>query len=203
MAENLRATHYADGTLIPKIDDASSWENLASDSPAFCWYDNDSHANAKTYGALYTWSTAMKNESSSSSNPSNVQGVCPNGWHFPSDEEWKELERQLGMACDEVDGMDFRGTNEGSQLAGQVDLWNDGPLVTNSAFAKTAFNGVPSGYRKSDGNFDHFHNFAHWWTSTEYSENGGLYREISVVSSGIKRTQFNKMVGFSVRCLKD
>lgn len=78
MAENLRSTHYSDGTPI---------EN-------FC-YNNDT-AYAKQYGRLYRWAAAMKNAASSSSNPSRAQGASPAGWHLPSDAEWQELINSLG-----------------------------------------------------------------------------------------------------------
>ena len=78
MAENLRSTHYSDGTQIPNFV-----------------YDNDAY-NIKTYGRLYTWSAAMRNIPSSNSNPSRVQGASPTGWHIPSEAEWQELINYLG-----------------------------------------------------------------------------------------------------------
>lgn len=78
MAENLRSTHYSDGTPIPNFV-----------------YNNDT-TNIKTYGRLYTWSAAMRNSPSSNSNPSRVQGASPTGWHIPSEAEWQELINNLG-----------------------------------------------------------------------------------------------------------
>jgi uncharacterized protein (TIGR02145 family) len=92
MAENLRVTKYPNGTPIPLATDNIAWANLEDNGTddAYCYYNNNASGEANTYGALYTWAAAMgDNAVSSSSNPSGVQGVCPNGWHLPSDDEWK------------------------------------------------------------------------------------------------------------------
>ena len=96
MAENLRATHYADGTPITIIESETEWDSLESTAKAYCWYNNDSSTNAKTYGALYTWTGAMNGSASSNLNPSGVQGVCPIGWHIPANDEWTTLVTYLG-----------------------------------------------------------------------------------------------------------
>jgi uncharacterized protein (TIGR02145 family) len=78
MAENLKSTHYPDGTTADYFD-----------------YDHDPN-NSSIYGRLYAWSPAMNGAASSNTNPSNVQGVCPNGWHLPSKSEWQLLAGYLG-----------------------------------------------------------------------------------------------------------
>ena len=78
MEENLKSTHYPDGTAVVYYD-----------------YDHDPN-NSLIYGRLYAWSPAMNGASSSNTNPSNVQGVCPNGWHLPSKAEWQQLAGFLG-----------------------------------------------------------------------------------------------------------
>ena len=86
MAENLKTTHYTNGTEIQVVEDPTSWYALGNTDKAMCYYNN-STANADTYGALYTWAAAMNGAESSSNNPSSIQGVCPTGWHLPSDGE--------------------------------------------------------------------------------------------------------------------
>ena len=78
MAENLKVTHYADGTPVQSLV-----------------YNND-NTNQDVYGRLYTWSAFMRNEAGTNANPGNVQGVAPEGWHIPSDSEWLELINNLG-----------------------------------------------------------------------------------------------------------
>ena len=83
MAENLKTTHFNDGTSIVQIDKYDDWKGLIS--PAYCWYANDS-TNKEVYGALYNWYAV------------NTKKLCPKGWHVPTDEEWKQLEICLGMS---------------------------------------------------------------------------------------------------------
>ncbi len=78
MEENLKSTHYPDGNAAAYFD-----------------YDHDPN-NSLIYGRLYAWSSAMNGAASSNTNPSNVQGVCPNGWHLPSSAEWQQLVGFLG-----------------------------------------------------------------------------------------------------------
>jgi uncharacterized protein (TIGR02145 family) len=78
MAENLRSTHYSDGSPI--------------DSLVY----NDDEANAATYGRLYGPNAFMRGAASSSANPSGIQGAAPQGWHIPSPAEWQQLITALG-----------------------------------------------------------------------------------------------------------
>ncbi len=93
MAENLKVTHYNDGSEIPTEYSNSEWENLSTG--AYAVYD-DNESNADTYGYLYNWYAV-----------DDSRGVCPTHWHVPSDDEWKELEMFLGMSQEEVDGIDL------------------------------------------------------------------------------------------------
>ena len=82
MKQNLRVSHYANGDTI-----LLSTSTVGTTSP----YRYEPDSNLTTYGYLYNWYAAMGGSSSSASNPSNVQGVCPDGWHLPSDAEWTQL----------------------------------------------------------------------------------------------------------------
>ncbi len=99
MAENLKVTHYDDGTAISLVTSDTAWASLGNNSTdkAYCYHSNNENGEKDTYGALYTWAAAMNGAGSSSANPSGTQGVCPTGWHLPSDKEWKQLEMYLGM----------------------------------------------------------------------------------------------------------
>ncbi len=203
LSENLKATHYSDGTAIPFVADESDWDNLSITSIAYCWYENDSIVNANTYGALYTWAAAMNGSSSSDTNPSNIQGVCPDGWHLPSDEEWKELEIYLGMSQVSADEIGTRGSNEGSKIAGTKLLWEDGGLVNNPTFDSTSFNALPSGVRDDNGPFLGLGSNSWWWSSTEYFSLKAYRRFIYNEEGVIIRSYYPKDFGFSVRCLRD
>ena len=207
MAENLKTTHYASGTLVPNVTSNFAWDALGDNNTddAYCYYDN-SATNANIYGALYTWAAAMgDNAVSSNSNPSGVQGACPTGWHLPSDNEWKQLEMHLGMSQAEADQDGYRGTNQGSQLAGNSSLWNSGSLENNANFGTSGFTALPGGFRLStNGSFSNFlGSSGFWWSSTEFSNLSSWYRLLDLDHSEAYRNKFDKSRGYSVRCLKD
>ncbi|MBC8311019.1 MAG: fibrobacter succinogenes major paralogous domain-containing protein, partial [Candidatus Marinimicrobia bacterium] len=132
MSENLKTTHYNNGDEIPN----PSHEDWGSfDEGQYCVYDNDS-ANVEVYGNLYNWAAATDD-----------RGVCPENFHVPTDEEYKELEMFLGMSESEANSTGWRGTNEGSKLADGAELWNNGNLENNSEFGTSGFSAFPGGYR--------------------------------------------------------
>ena len=206
MAENLATTHYASGTAIPNVLSNNSWSNLVdyNSDDAYCYYDNSS-SNANIYGALYTWAATMgDNAVSSNSNPSGVQGACPTGWHLPSDNEWKQLEMQLGMSQSESDTTGWRGTDQGSQLAGDSSLWYSGNLVNNINFGTSGFTALPGGYRSSNnGSFFSLGNHGIWWSSTESNSSSAWIRLLNYNLSEVYRDYGYKSIGYSIRCTKD
>ncbi len=136
MAENLKVTRYADGTSIKYVTGSTEWNKLSANDAAYCYYNNNINSQ---YGTLYTYEAAKK--------------AAPNGWHLPTDEEWKQLEKYLGMSTSEADKSVWRGTNEGSKFAGNAELWSNGDLENNTAFGTSGFNALPSGFRNQDGLF--------------------------------------------------
>jgi len=177
-------------------------ENLNYDAGGDSWCFNNFSSHCNTYGRLYDWDAVMQGESSSNSNPSGVQGVCPEGWHVPSDEEWKELEMQLGMSQSEAENTGYRGTNEGSKLAGNASLWDDGELESNSEFGSSGFTALPGGRRYDSGPFTDFGAYGYWWSSTEGSFDQPWHRSLDDSHSNVYRSSQYKEYGFSVRCVK-
>jgi uncharacterized protein (TIGR02145 family) len=189
MAENLKTTHYADGSAIPLVEGASAWDALGTDDKAYCWYSNDT-ASRDTYGGLYTWAAAMNGAGSSSANPSGVQGVCPDGWHLPGDAEWAELINYLG------------GSNiAGGKLkeAGTLHWISPNTGATN----ESGFTTLPGGYRSLVISFNWSGNFAGFWTATEDDVSLACYRYMLYDNAGVLRSNYGKQGGFSVRCLGD
>jgi uncharacterized protein (TIGR02145 family) len=203
MINNLKTTHYADGTEIPLVESNTVWGALGLDEKALCIYNNDQNNEKFTYGALYTWAAVMNGQESSDLNPSGVQGVCPDGWHVPSDSEWKELEIFLGMSESSVDSIGLRGANQGSKLASSAARWLDGYLDGNPDFGTSGFNAQPGGGRRYDGSFGHKGDNANFWTATEYSNIRAWGRHIYSSYSSVHRYMNVKSDGFSVRCVKD
>ncbi|MDA3867415.1 MAG: FISUMP domain-containing protein [Salinivirgaceae bacterium] len=189
MAENLKTTTYKDGTSIDLVTDNTAWEN--NTTGAYSWYNNDEATYADTYGALYNWYAV------------NTGNLCPSGWHVPTDEEWKTLEIELGMSQAEADDAGYRGTNEGSKLAGNAGLWNYGNLENDSEFGSSGFTALPGGARNYDGTFDGVVNNGGWWSATEDYADGARRRTLVYNLSSVFRGNYYKGSGFSVRCLRD
>jgi uncharacterized protein (TIGR02145 family) len=211
MAENLRTTHYADGTPIARVADTPGWDALAVDSQAYCWYDDDSTKNAGTYGALYTWAAAMNGAASSAADLSGVQGVCPAGWHLPSDAEWSTMVIYLIS-----NGYNYDGTSTGNKIGKSVAAsshWTPSSgegTVGNTDYPayrnKSGFTGLPGGYRDQWGTCFFIGNESHWWSATEYSSMAGFVRSLfyySIDFIQLPPSCYYKENGFSVRCLRD
>jgi len=199
MAENLKTTHYADGSAIPLADEAAAWSALTAKDRAYCWYDN-SITNRYVYGGLYSWAAAMNGAASSDMNPSGVQGVCPDGWHLPSDAEWKELEMYLGMNQADADTLRFRGTNEGGLLKESgTTHWNP---PNTGATNESGFTALPGGYRVHDGTFYDVGDGAYFWTATEGRATRAWDRYLYYLDAGVYRYDDGQYNGFSVRCVE-
>lgn len=200
MAENLKSIHYADGTVIPLVESTAMWDALSDSDKAYCWNNNNS-STGNTYGALYTWATAMNGTGSSVANPSGVQGVCPSGWHLPSNSEWKQLEMYLGMSEAEADKEGWRGTNEGGKLKETgTTYWNS---PNTGATNSSGFTALPGGNRYDYGTFFNVGSIALFWTTTEYNSSGAWARSLSYNIAEVYRGNYYKSNGFSVRCVRD
>lgn len=200
MAENLRTTKYRDGTPILKITDHNDW-----------WYDNEgSYALYDyTYPFRYTAKEITSNKEMfeiygylynfyAVENPS---GLCPENWIIPSDEDWQELETSLGMSLAKAQERWYRGSNEGSQLAGKAELWDEDG-IKKEGFGLSGFDALPAGYRRSYGDYGNISSSANFWTSDKLDQKNAVSREIYSGNGGIYRViNINKNNGHSVRCL--
>jgi len=184
MSENLKTTVYNNGASIPKIESTTSWQNATTH--AYCWNDNNEASNKDLYGALYN-GYAIE-----------TGNLCPSGWHVPSDNEWKTLEKYAGMSQAEADGTSWRGTNEGTKLKA-TSGWDAGGDGTDNY----GFSGRPGGYRGSNGDFGGIGLGGLWWSSTEFSSTQLYYRTLGFDHADVERWYLTKNAGFSVRCVKD
>jgi uncharacterized protein (TIGR02145 family) len=192
MAENLKVTKFPDGADIPYITDNIEWQQLQDNSTdkAYCYYNNNLNGEGDIYGALYTWAAAMNGAPSSATVPSNVQGVCPDGWHLPSSDEWWILINGLG-------GKTIAG---GKLKESGISHWNFNEGATN----ESGFTALPGGYRFGyDGSFYTVSNFGYWWDATEEFESTAWSRELNHMNSQIESTGKYKSGGVSIRCVKD
>ena len=187
MAEDLKVTHYPNGDAIPNVTDNADWGNLEDDNTAdaYCFYNND---NTTDYGALYTYAAAI-GDNWVRDNVEN-QGVCPDGWHLPTDAEWTTLTDYLGGQIVAGGKMKEIGTTH----------WGS---PNTGADNSSGFSALPTGYRRYFGIFDHLGGLGYWWSATENFSNSSYHRSMSSNNAEASRYSNDKSSGCSVRCVKD
>ena len=180
-AENLRSDNYRNGDAIPGNLNGAHWRSAPSGaqtvygegtSPVFGG-SSDEVANLATYGRLFNWSAV--NDS---------RGLCPSGYHVPSDGEWTALENSLGGSS--VAGMALKASSP---------TW-DG---TNSS----GFSALPGGMRDvGTGDFHNLGAYGNWWSSSSNGTNA-FWRTLGSGESAVFRAAIDKRNGNSVRCIRD
>lgn len=194
-AENLRSENYENGDAISSNLSDSEWQNTTSGAVAVYGEgsstcnnfspDGDACEEAwslNEYGLLYNWYAV-----------DDSRGLCPSGWHVPTDGEWTVMIDFLG------------GGNTGGQLKTTYG-WNGGGNGTNSS----GFSGLPGGFRYSYSTNYHdagdFHNAGssgRWWSSSSYSSSYAYSRYLYYSNESIYHGSFYLGDGFSVRCVRD
>lgn len=185
MSENLNYGNQINGSI-------SQLDNPIIEK--YCYDDNAN--NCATYGGLYQWNEMMQYI-----NTEGTQGICPTGWHLPSDDEWKTLEMELGITQVEADDTGSRGADQGSQLSYNELLWTNGSLDQNGAFGSSGFAILPGGVR--EGLFHGLLSNGDFWSSTQ--DNGTLAydRYFFNVATTVDRFNNPKTWACSVRCIQD
>ncbi len=197
MKENLRTTHDPAGTEIPLGSSATHYDYAAQR-----YYPNNNAELVGTYGYLYNWAALMNGASSSTANPSGVQGICPNGWHVPSDAEWTQLSEYVSIhsayICDNdisYIGKALAATTGWNSYTSTCAIGNN-PSINNS----TGFSALPAGLTISTN----LGNVADFWTATE--ETDILHASIRILrydAGTMSKYTYYKNNGFSVRCVRD
>ena len=197
MKENVRTTHYSNSTAISKGTGTAT-------NTAYYYHTNNDSINDKIYGLLYNWPAVMNGASSSNSNPSGVQGICPSGWHVPSDDELTQLTNYISSQS--VYACGNTSTYIGKALAGKIGWKNSSDecavgndLNDNNA---TGFSAVPAGHYHSNGP-GNFGILANFWSCTETSNTIVYSPYLSYSGVELDRNSNYKWLAFSVRCLKD
>lgn len=185
MGENLKSENDANGNSISKE----------------CY--NSQASNCETYGGLYLWNTIMNGESSTDNAPSGVQGICPDGWHLPSDQEWKDLEIELGMSVADANSTGDRGLDEGSELAGYEELWDSNILTDENDFGTTGFDAKPAGLIDHVSGSYYIGQQTYFWTCTEKDGSTGWIRNIKYNMTRSLRSTNDKANALPVRCVKN
>jgi len=181
--ENLRVTKYRDGTIIPldasggNSGDGSgqTWGTLTTGARTI--YGN-SLDNLTTYGYMYNWYAAV-----------NSKGICPTGWHVPTDADWDVLASALG----------------GSPTAGFAMKNTSGWASAGNGSNNSGFTALPAGFRRETGAFDGILSHAYWWSSTAVPSNSAnaYHRRVSFNAQNLYRDNSDKRLGYSIRCIRD
>ena len=181
MSENLQVTRYRDGATIP-LDQSGG---VAGNGVGQTWtlqmgaraVHGHSGANLNTYGYLYNWPAVA-----------DPRGLCPSGWHVPTDTEWETMISTLGS--DAGGRMKSIGTT----------LW---AAPNTGATNESGFSALPGGIRSEQGSFGGLNQAANFWSSTQVTEYGAWSRVLTFTNATVSRNDHGKKSGVSVRCIKD
>ena len=199
MKENLRVRKFPDNTEI-------ALGTYTSIDPYY-YDDSESDIPLAERGYLYNWSAAMHGAASSSAAPSGVQGVCPDGWHLPSEAEWEALKEYVSAQPEYTCG----GNTSNIAKAVASEFWwynynggcNPGDQRTSPNNA-TGFSAVPAGtlgvYGYDDAGYS-----AHFWSATENSgyTAAAIYYSLDYDTNDFSLAATVKERRASVRCLRD
>jgi len=174
-------------------------ENLNYNATGSKCYRN-SEANCEKYGRLYDWSMAMALPVSCNNNLCTSQisakhkGICPNGWHIPSDADWNILMKFVNPSC--TDNSTCAGA--GTKLKA-TSGWNGSGNGTDDY----GFSALPGG-GSFNGNFDYIGTNGDWWSTTEPEYGSGAYLRIMHYNDELALWFVEgKHYLFSVRCVQD
>jgi uncharacterized protein (TIGR02145 family) len=181
MAENLKTTMYNDSVPIPLVEDSLAWSALDfTNSPGYCWYENDSVKYGNIYGALYnSWAV-------------NTGKLCPAGWHIPSSREWLEL--CLLLDPDAIMGV-VSLTAGGKLKETGTEHWES---PNEGATNETGFTALPGGNRFIDGSFTGIGRYGYWSTDNGYS-----FHYMEFQSGAVDFSKGRTENGHSLRCIKN
>jgi len=190
MSENINSGTKINLAYVPSDNDTIE---------KYCY--NNTESNCDTYGGLYAWDEMMQYTDNEGS-----KGVCPYGWHVPTDEEFKILEgtvdSQFGVGDPEWDDYNGRGFDVGKRLKTTAG-WS-----SNTGTDYYGFSALPGGYSYKGGSFNQLGQTGYWWVSTIDYDNGGYYKEtysryIHHDRDFVDRYANQSTNGFSVRCLRN
>ena len=163
----------------------------------YCY--NDLEANCVTYGGLYQWAEAVQYQNGATNaaygtphvgTNGNVRGICPSGWHIPTDAEWATMVTYLGGA-----------TVAGGKVkeVGTVH-WQD---PNTGADNSSGFTALPAGVRTSGGFWVGINQLGYFWSSTESAASSAIYYKLGWPNAAANRASSSKVDGQSVRCVMD
>ena len=197
MAENLRATKYDDGSLIPLDTSTSAWDD--DSTPKYCFFKNTTDSDyIRKYGALYNWYVV---------NHANPKNIAPTGWRVPYDADWDDLQSYLI-----ANGYNWDGTTMGNKIAKSLAAktdWNKYSTVVGAVGNcltknnSSGFSALPGGDRGYLGKFGYQKTDGIWWSATSSVAPLAWTRSLTIVDVDLSRLGLDKNSGVSVRLVRD
>ena len=178
MVENFKTTRYSNGDLIGTTTPANLDIGMEI-NPKYQWAYDNNETNVQTYGRLYTWYSVT-----------DTRNICPTGWHAAHYYEWSYLYSSLGDPS--LSGGKLKETGIAHWVSPNIGATNE-----------FGFNGLPCGYRSSDGIFQAIGYFGGWWSALQNSDRNAWEFDLRNESSSISYNYVDKRIGYAVRCVKD
>jgi uncharacterized protein (TIGR02145 family) len=148
----------------------------------YCYENNPSDCNI--YGGLYQWGEMMQYDTMPGS-----QGICPNGWHIPDNNDWNLLMNFLGG--DSIAGGKMKEQGTAHWASPNTDATNE-----------SGFTALPGGYRYYSGTL-FLTDYAIFWSSSQSSLTDAWFRQLYFNYRNVYKHTVTKTNGFSIRCIKD
>ncbi|MFN5183244.1 MAG: fibrobacter succinogenes major paralogous domain-containing protein [Bacteroidota bacterium] len=191
MTENLSVDKFRNGDPIKHAKTDKEWKMAGENKqPAWCYYSNNPK-NGVSYGKLYNWYAV--NDS---------RGLAPKGWHIPTDDEWTALTDYLGG---EEKAGDKMKSEKGWDKYQPLDSLGEpiGMPIQGNGTNTCGFSGLPGGNRYINGSFFYIGEYGNWWSSSEGGTGDAWYRNLNGGNGNVGRNDNFKVLGLSVRCLRD
>lgn len=179
MSENLKTTKFQDGTPLDNTGQTTNavWAAASATESTKYWATvNNNSNNTAIYGLVYNQFAVIGSTTGATAS----NNLCPSGWHVPTAAEFTTLVTTLG-------------TNSGIK-AKSTTLWGSSGNGTNLS----GFNGLPPGYRYTNGDWSNFSNYGIFWTTSS-----GIYLYLSFYNTSFNQDTLSSLYGFSVRCLRN
>lgn len=184
MEKNLNVSHFKNGDIIPQALSPDEWfiYGVLKKKPVWCYLDF-SHDGGECYGKLYNWYAV-----------NDPRGLAPEGWHIPTQNEWKTLIDFVG------------GARKASKKLKATGEWAED--VFEDSTNEYGFSAFPAGRTKDSMGITNteIYNIACWWSGSEFEE-APDETAFSMILDGREETVSilpdYKRNGFSIRCLKN
>ena len=196
MKENLRTTHYSNGTSI-------ALGQTTNPDTAFYYVPQQYSSQPTKFGYLYNWSAVMNGAMSSYANPSGVQGICPTGWHVPSSAEWNQLIEYLWYQPTYTCNSDWENIAKSlASTSGWHNWWwtcvvGNQPENNNA----TGFSAYPAGGMLGGNTLLNFSDCTYFWTSSETNSSFANTSILYFNATYVDQSEYEKLCGLSVRCV--